>query len=142
MEITYNRLKHMNEVAKRMKDYVIQHSEKFDCKPEDMYILGAIHDIGYAFVEKQEDHAVVAGEVLKSQGYKYWKEVYYHGIAQDEYDSVELRLLNYMDITTGPTGNVVTIEERIDDIKHRYGEDSYQAKEAIKMAEMVRQKSI
>ncbi len=142
MEITDNRLKHMNEVAKRMKDYVIQHSEKFDCKPEDMYILGVLHDIGYAFVDKQEDHAEAAGEVLKAQGYKYWKEVYYHGIPQEDYDSAELRLLNYMDITTDSSGDVVTIEERIEGIKQRYGENSYQAQEAFKMFEMIRRKSI
>ncbi|EEP29073.1 hypothetical protein [Shuttleworthella satelles] len=68
--------------------------------------------------------------------------MYYHGIPQEDYDSAELRLLNYMDITTDPSGDVVTIEERIEDIKQRYGENSYQAQEALKMAEMVRRKSI
>jgi hypothetical protein len=142
MEITNDRLKHLNEVAKRMRDYVAQHSEKFDCLPEDMYILGLIHDVGYAFVDRQEDHASAAGEVLKTQGYKYWKEVYYHGIPQNEYDSIELRLLNYIDITTGPSGDIVSVDERIEDIKERYGEDSYQATEAIKMAEIIRQKPL
>ena len=68
--------------------------------------------------------------------------MYYHGIPQEDYDSAELRLLNYMDITTDLSGDVVTIEERIEDIKQRYGENSYQAQEALKMAEMVRRKSI
>lgn len=68
--------------------------------------------------------------------------MYYHGIPQEDYDSAELRLLNYMDITTDPSGDVVTTEERIEDIKQRYGENSYQAQEALKMAEMVRRKSI
>ena len=103
-----------------------------------MYILGFLHDAGYAFVDKQEDHAKVAGEVLKAQGYKYWREVYYHGTFQEEYDSVELRLLNYMDITTSPSGDVVTIEERIEDKKQRYGENSYQFQEAFKLAKMIR----
>ena len=52
--------------------------------------------------------------------------MYYHGIPQEDYDSAELRLLNYMDITTDPSGDVVTIEERIEDIKQRYGENSFQ----------------
>ena len=46
--------------------------------------------------------------------------MYYHGIPQEDYDSAELRLLNYMDITTDPSGDVVTIEERIEDIKHSH----------------------
>ena len=71
---------------------------------------------------------------MKEQGYKYWKEVYYHGIPQDEYDSPMLRLLNYADMITGPAGEYMTIEQRIEDIAKRYGEGSWQDLEARKLA--------
>ena len=93
-----------------------------------------IHDIGYDFSDEQKEHAYKGGKILEEQGYKYWKEVYYHGICQTEYDSAMLRLLNYVDMITGPTGEYVAIEERIEDIAKRYGKGSWQELEAIELA--------
>ncbi len=101
----------------------------------DPCVLGLLLAIGYEFFDVQNEHANKGGLVLKDQGYKYWKEVYYHGIPQDEYDSPMLRLLNYADMITGPAGEHMTIEQRIDDIAKRYGEGSRQTSEARKLAE-------
>lgn len=89
-------------------------------------ILGLIHDAAYEFVENQEEHEHKGGEILRSNGYRYWKEVYYHGNPDSEYDSAELRLLNRADMTTGPDGKDMTIDERLADIAERYGETSSQ----------------
>jgi predicted hydrolase (HD superfamily) len=134
MEITIDRMKHSLAVAKKMKELVSTDPQKNMCSPEDAFVLGLLHDIGYEFSSEQKEHANNGGLLLKEQGYKYWKEVYYHGIPQDEYDSPLLRLLNYVDMITGPTGEYVTVEQRIEDIAERYGEGSWQTEEAQKLA--------
>jgi predicted hydrolase (HD superfamily) len=137
MGITFNRLKHSLAVANKMKSLAQSEYEKYPVNVDDAFVLGMVHDIGYEFAEEQKEHAKQGGLVLKKQGYVYWKEVYYHGIVQTEYDSKMLRLLNYADLTTGPHGDDMTIDERISDIANRYGKGSWQEVEAIKLARMI-----
>ena len=134
MEITIDRLKHSLSVARKMRALAIEDPQKYPVDPNEAYVLGLIHDIGYDFSDEQKEHAYKGGKILEEQGHKYWKEVYYHGICQIEYDSAMLRLLNYVDMITGPTGKYVTIEERIEDIAKRYGKGSWQELEAIELA--------
>ena len=133
MEITIDRLKHSLSVARKMRSLAIEDPQRYPVDPNEAYVLGLVHDIGYDFSDEQKEHAHKGGELLEAQGYKYWKEVYYHGVCQTEYDSVMLRLLNYVDMITGPTGEYVTIRERIEDIAQRYGMGSWQEEEAIKL---------
>jgi putative nucleotidyltransferase with HDIG domain len=133
MKITEDRLKHILAVATKMKEIVKNNSEEYPVDPDAAFVLGILHDIGYEFSQKQQEHANKGGLVLKEQGYKYWKEVYYHGIPQREYDSSMLRLLNYADMTTGPTGEYMTIQERINDISERYGKGSWQEIDATEL---------
>ena len=137
MTITVDRIKHSLAVAKKMKEMTAENPNKYPVEPEDAFVLGLLHDIGYEFVSEQKEHAHKGGTILKRQGYKYWQEVYYHGIPQDEYDSPMLRLLNYADMITGPTGEYMTIEQRIEDIAERYGEGSWQDLEARELAEKI-----
>ena len=137
MEITENRLKHSHAVALKMKEFAKEKHDQFPVQPDEAFILGMLHDIGYEFVDEQQEHASAGGRMLKEQGYKYWEEVFYHGIPQDQYDSPMLRLLNYVDMITGPDGTYMSIDERIDDIAKRYGKDSRQEKEAIKLADFI-----
>ncbi len=134
MEITVDRLKHSLAVATKMKKMAKIDQKKYPVDPNEMFVLGFLHDIGYEFSEVQKEHSHKGGEVLRKQGYKYWKEIYFHGVPQDEYDSPELRLLNYVDMTIGPHGEEMTIKQRIDDIAARYGNNSWQVKEAKELA--------
>lgn len=135
MDITLDRLKHSLGVANKMRELA---KDKAEVNSDDAFILGLLHDIGYQFTENTGEHAKVGGEVLKNQGYKYWKEVYYHGIPQKDFDSSMLQLLNYADMTIGPTGNELTIEERILDISNRYGKGSIQEETAIALAKQLK----
>lgn len=137
MEITADRLKHSLAVARKMKALAAEFPKEYLMDPEDAFVLGFLHDIGYEFCDEQRDHANIGGEILKAQGYKYWKEIYYHGVPQNEYDSPALRLLNYVDMITGPSGEEMTVKERIDDIAARYGKDSTQEIEAIELARLL-----
>ncbi|WP_443596454.1 hypothetical protein [Agathobacter sp.] len=120
-----------------MKELATDYPDKYPVNHEEAFVLGVLHDIGYKFSSQQQEHASIGGLLLKEQGYKYWQEVYYHGIPQNNYDSNMLRLLNYADMITGPTGIYMTIQERIDDIAKRYGEDSWRVKEAIDLSQMI-----
>lgn len=135
MDITLDRLKHSLGVANKMRELA---ESRRDIDSDDAFILGLMHDIGYRFTSNTGEHAKVGGEILRNQGYKYWKEVYYHGIPQKDFDSSMLQLLNYADMTIGPIGNELTIEERIIDISNRYGEGSIQEETAIALAKQLK----
>jgi len=131
MELTIARLQHSLAVARKMRNLTAQNRQRFSCSPEDMFYLGMLHDLGYEFVENQNEHEIMGGQILREQGYRFWREIFYHGNPDAEYYSPELDLLNYCDMTTGPNGEDMTIEERIADIMHRYGEDSEQYLKAL-----------
>ncbi len=137
MVITNDRMSHCLAVAKKMKELATDYSDKYPVNPEEAFILGLLHDIGYEFCNEQREHANKGGLLLKNQGYKYWKEVFYHGVPQDEYKSDMLSLLNYVDMITGPDGKYLTVQERIDDIADRYGKESWQVKEAVSLSRML-----
>ena len=124
--ISNNRLNHVIAVARKMQRIVSNSQDRYTCTPEEAFVLGYMHDIGYEFTKEQTNHAQVGGEILRQLGYKYWREVFYHSTVQDIYTSPELILLNYCDITTGPNGEDFTIRERTTEIGERYGIDSHQ----------------
>ena len=120
-----DRLNHSLAVANKMveigKDLNLKESDL-----QDLFVLGYNHDIGYEFCTDNLKHNIIGGELLKNNGYKYWKEVYYHGNPDAEYKSLFLKILNMADMKIDKYGNDVGYEKRLEDIKARYGEDSIQ----------------
>ncbi len=136
LSISNERLKHSLEVARLMKKSAEDVGwNKQKC--EEMFVLGFLHDIGYEFAEQQCDHASVGGEMLKNQGYKYWKEVSCHGKLDVEYISEELTMLNIADMSIDSTGKEVGASARLSDIASRYGIDSKQYIEAEQLARKI-----
>lgn len=135
--ISDSRIKHILKVAIKMKKYVAENPGKYSCTPDEAFLIGYLHDIGYEYTDIQTEHCYKGGEVLRDQGYKYWQEIYYHGVPQEVYISPELTLLNYVDMTTSPNGEDITLQQRIDDIAVRYGKDSVQVKDAKKVIELI-----
>lgn len=123
VEMTGNRAKHSLGVAKLMKKIVLAHSDYFDFSPEEAFTVGYLHDIGYEFSSSKE-HAAKGGLFLKEQGYKYWREIFYHGTYQKKYDSKMLKLLNAADLIVNPSGIIVGYPKRLEDIEERYGHES------------------
>ena len=117
-----DRLKHSYAVANKMVE-IGKSKNLNDNELEDLFLLGLVHDIGYQF-GKNEDHNIVGGNILKNNNYKYYKEVYYHGIPNSEYKSLYLDILNTADMMIDKYGNDVGFDKRLEDIKSRYGEDS------------------
>ena len=117
--IEEDRIKHIMSVARLMKDS----AEKLGLDSQEMFTLGLLHDIGYEFGGSEEHHTKGA-EILEKQGYKYYREVLYHGKPTSEYSSPALDLLNFADMHIDKKGNYVTFEDRLQDIANRRGTDS------------------
>ena len=137
IKISNNRLLHSIGVARLMEEISKNIYRWDEEKCREMFILGFIHDIGYEYSKTQGEHPIIGGLLLKKSNYKYWKEVYFHGKVCDEYQSLELNLLNVADMQINSFGKKVTIEERLNDIKERYGNDSKQYLEAVELAKRI-----
>ena len=137
IKISEDRLKHSLSVA-RLMERKAKEKGWDDDKCREMFVLGYLHDFGYEYSEKQEEHPHIGGLLLKESGYKYWKEVYYHGEVDCEYRSDELELLNMCDMLINSKGELVTPEERLTDIKNRYGADSIQYKDASALVKQIK----
>lgn len=132
-----DRLKHSYSVGKKMVE--IGKENNFSNEElEDLFVLGLVHDIGYEFDSTGKNHNKIGGEALKRNNYKYYNEVYYHGIKQDEYESKYLKILNQADMQIDKYGNDCGYEERLKDIKSRYGEDSIVYKRCIELIDSIR----
>ena len=133
-----DRINHSLAVANKM----LELGEEKDLSEEqlkELFILGYNHDIGYQF-GTNENHNMIGGNLLKECNYKYWKEVYYHGVPNSEYKSLYLDILNYADMSIDKYGNDVGFDKRLEDIKCRYGENSIQYINCVKIVNELRSK--
>ena len=130
-EISRDRILHSLTVANQMKEKAeeLGWDEK---KVQEMFVLGINHDIGYQFGDNA-NHNMIGGLILKEMGFKYYKEVMFHGVNGPEYKSKELDLLNWADMRTDGKGKRVTFEERLQDIANRRGKNSSAYIESEKM---------
>jgi hypothetical protein len=129
--IKQNRLQHILGVARKCKEYAIKLKPNDRKFAEDMFLLGMLHDIGYEFIENNELHACIGGEILKRSGYKYWQEVSAHGDETIENMSDELFILNCADISIGPNGEEFTFDERLSEIASRFGKEADAYKKCV-----------
>ena len=86
-----DRLKHSYAVANKMVELGKEKGLK-ENELNDLFLLGYLHDIGYQYGDNT-NHNTIGGLLLKNNNYKYWKEVYYHGIPDSEYKSLYLEIL-------------------------------------------------
>jgi hypothetical protein len=134
LRLDTRRMLHCLGVARKMKEIantLYPDNEEF---AEDMFMLGLLHDVGYEYASCLGQHAEIAGKVLERNGYKYWKEVFYHGKPDVPYDSEPLRILNIADLHVNPDGRQTNVQERLADVKERYGETSSAYIDCCKLA--------
>jgi predicted hydrolase (HD superfamily) len=117
------RLKHSLAVARKMVK-IAKENDMPDEEIKACFIIGYNHDIGYEFAINGTNHNKVGGNILKNNDFKYWKEIYYHGIVDSNYKSIYLDILNQADMQIDKYGNDVGYDKRLEDIKNRYGEKS------------------
>ncbi len=126
--ISEDRLHHLIGVAR--KAYKIAKEEGHDetfCRR--MFMLGWLHDIGYEFSEERSDHPYVSAELLETLGgatehSEEWANaidaIQCHGeFTKNETD--EWKILNMADMLVNSKGQEVTVSQRLEDIKNRYG---------------------
>lgn len=130
-----SRYRHCHNVGLKMYSYAknVLHKEELYCR--DMFLLGCFHDIGYELDSDSFKHDEVMYESLEHNGYKYSNEIRYHSFLQNTYDSLEMRLLYFADMTVDGMGNWCTLDERLKDIKERHGITSQVYIESKKMAD-------
>ena len=128
-----DRWKHSIAVARKMieigREYNLNNNEL-----KDLFVLGFNHDIGYEYGDNL-NHAHIGGEILKSNNYKYWREIYYHGDTNSEYTSLFLEILNRADMQIDKYGNDVGYDKRLEDIENRYRAESKVYKNAKTLIE-------
>ena len=117
-----DRLNHSIAVARKMVK-IGQNYNLNEKQLQELFILGYNHDIGYEY-GNNENHRIIGGNILKQSNYKYWREVYYHGEIECEYCSLYLDILNKADMQIDKYGNDVGYDNRLEDIKNRYGKES------------------
>ena len=119
----------------------------FNNEEDQAYLIAAayVHDIGYApTIKKTGFHPLDGALYLKSLNQERLASlVAYHsgaifeaqqrGLEEElaqfpEEHSLVADALTYCDMTTGPTGQLLTFQERIDDILSRYDETSIVAR--------------
>lgn len=132
-----NRYKHCYSVGKRMyayAKYMLGWNEKKCC---EMFVLGNLHDIGYELDPDCFDHDWILADIL-SYSFKYHNEIRYHSQYQTEYDSPELRLLYFGDMTVDGAGNWCTLKERLEDLEKRHGKNSEVYKVSLELAKLIK----
>lgn len=132
-----DRIKHSLAVARKM----VEIAKKNNLGEEDIkncFVIGYNHDIGYEFSIDKMEHNKIGGKILEANGFKYWKEIYYHGEINAEYESLYLKILNQADMQIDKYGNDVGYGKRLEDIKGRYGENSIVYNKCSKLIEKIR----
>ena len=132
-----DRLMHSLAVARKMVEIGIEKGLEAT-ELEELFVLGYVHDIGYEFAPSGKDHNKIGGNFLKQSDYKYWQEVYYHGVPDSKYKSLYLDILNTADMMIDKYGNDVGFDKRLEDIKNRYGKDSIQYINCVKIINELR----
>lgn len=133
--LTPSRLAHMNATANRAYEIAKTIFGKTENKARQLYVLGLLHDVGYAF--DPDDHAHAGGSVLISLGVEI-DAVYDHGDPTVGFMDDELLIINAADMTTSPTGAPMRMEDRLNDIGERYGVDSPQLACARAVADRIK----
>lgn len=132
-----NRIKHSIAVARKMIE-IAKNKKLSEEKIINCFIIGYNHDIGYEFTTNGLNHNIIGGEILKNCGFKFWKEIYYHGEINDEYNSIYLDILNQADMQIDKYGNDVGYDKRLEDIQNRYGENSEVYNKCCKLVKRIR----
>lgn len=127
-----DKLKHSLAVANKMVEIGKKYSMSSE-ELEDLFVLGFNHDVAYGISDDVLNHGIIGGDVLKRNGYKYWKEVYYHGKPDCEYNSKYLTILNMADMMIDKFGNDVGYDNRLEDILKRRGKNSIQYTNCVKL---------
>jgi len=121
--ISNDRMQHILSVARQCYQIANNkyHLEEADCRKA--FMIGFLHDVGYEFSEYNLEHPEKGRELIKETLGVDLPEIQQHGNPDAE-QTLFLSILNEADLTVDSKGNVVSVEERLQDIVSRYSEDA------------------
>ena len=137
--ISEDRLHHIIGVARKAYKLAIDlgYDEQY---ARQMFAIGWNHDIGYEF--DPEHHQIAGAESLKDWKYSFYIKTHGH-VEYDKWDNPKIDLswfiINYADLTTSPTGEEVTLDERLAEIESRYGKEHTWYKETKEVIDILKQ---
>lgn len=130
--ISNERIAHMHGVA----EYCYRHASDdfYRLDPDEMYVLGLAHDIGYVGDKMRHfkspklfsSHEEFGAMLLRKLGYSDYREVAMHGdLLNDNYLlDRKLLLLIEADLKIGMSEEEIGYDARLEDIRRRHGKDS------------------
>lgn len=121
--ISDDRMMHILSVARQ--SYQIA-KNKYQLNEEDCrkaFMIGFLHDVGYEFSETNLEHPEKGTELIRETLGVELPEIAKHGDPDAE-QTLFLSILNEADMTVDSKGNVVSVEERLQDIVSRYSENA------------------
>lgn len=140
--ISENRMTHIIAVARKCYELAKNEYKMSEENARKMFLMGFIHDFGYEFSESNTEHPGVAVDIISSFNKVEWDQMLFaistHGNPQKFLGTTYQVILNEADLTIDHIGNTVTQEERCENIKERYGEDSEQYLNVLKMAAKIK----
>ena len=144
--ISENKLKHILGVAraceKEAKRLGLTKEEQDAC-----FVMGFLHDIGYERITSENitEHPQKGYDlIMTATSYlpQISSAIQRHGRCKKDDMNTFDYILNYADLTTDHKGQPVSMEERLDLIKERHGENSIHYKHAKDQAEILKATSI
>ena len=116
-EINRNKKMHMFGVA----EFMYNEALKYGLKPDEMYVLGLLHDVGYIY-DGWKDHEKNGQKLMERLGFKDAEAIGLHGvdITEDTVLSKEAMLLIAADSCVDYEGNIGSYVSRRADIEARY----------------------
>lgn len=135
--ISDNRMQHIVAVARKCYKLAKTKHGMNETDAQKAFLMGFLHDIGYEFSEKSTEHPAKGIEMLSSFTNMEWGQMLFailtHGKPQQYIGTVYQTILNEADLTIDHIGTEVTMEQRCNEIKDNYGEQSTQYLNAVKM---------
>lgn len=134
--ISKDRMQHTLMVARRSYDLAKNkyHLNETECRKA--FVIGFLHDIGYEFSENNLEHPEKGYELIKDTLGIELPEIRLHGDPYAE-QTTFLSILNEADMTVDGKGNIVTVEERLNDIKSRYSPEAMEYLKTVEMAKNI-----
>lgn len=125
--ISEDRLHHTIGVARKAYS-IAKDMGKDEVYCRKCFMLGWLHDVGYEFSPEQSTHPDISAELVSLIGQpqeNFLSAIKTHGRGTSHLTD-EYIILNMADMQIDSKGNEINVDERLDDIKQRYGRYSNQ----------------
>lgn len=137
--ISEERLKHLLEVGRKCRKIARQIGMNQE-QQDACFIMGLLHDIGYENCDSESSsHHEKGVELLTNFQIRQedcMDAIRNHGFKHQNLTAYDY-VLNLADLTVDDEGKDISIEERLETIRGRYGEDSDNYRNAVSMSQVV-----